>query len=85
MERGFGLAGPLAENKSDRTSVRSLGEFLELANPKLTVRPHTSRASRYFFVFFLAFFFFVAMIVILGVCGEPTARLVQSQAFNLGP
>jgi hypothetical protein len=38
-------------------------------------------------VFFLAFFFFVAMIVILGVCDEPTARLVQSQAKSrfLGP
>jgi hypothetical protein len=35
----------------------------------------------------LAFFFFVAMIVILGVCDEPTARLVQSQAKSrsLGP
>jgi hypothetical protein len=38
-----------------------------------------------YFDFFFAFFFFVAMAVILDVCCEPTARLVQSQALNLGP
>jgi hypothetical protein len=33
-----------------------------------------------YFDFFFFFFFFVAMIVFLGVCDEPTAGLVQSQA-----
>ena len=73
--------------KAAKQRLAAFARFETSRNPKLTPRPQYEARVHviYFDFFFLPFFFFVAMVVTLDVSGEPTARLVQSQAFNLGP